>query len=70
MGNTNLTLEEVFEEAGLLARWEARGVTMGEERKAIDVAQNMIKLGLPFETIVSATGLHPEKVKNLNERKE
>jgi len=27
------------------------GEAIGEERKAIDVAQNMIKLGLPFETM-------------------
>ena len=44
---------------------EARGVSIGEERKAIDVAQNMINLGLPLETVVSATRLDLEKVKAL-----
>ena len=70
---TTLSFEELLEEAGWTAKVEARGMAMGEvngvakgkERKAIEVAQNMIKLELPFETIVSATGLGPEKVKAL-----
>ena len=43
------------------AKWEARG----EERKAISIAQNLVNLGLPPETVVSATKLDPEKVKAL-----
>ena len=77
MSNTQLTLDEIFEEAGLVAKWEARGEAkgkaigeergqaMGEERKAVDVAIKLIQLGIPFETIVTATGLDPEKVKSL-----
>ena len=61
MSNTALTLDEIFEEAGLVARWEARG----EERKALDIAQNMINFGLPMETVISVTKLDPEKVKEL-----
>ena len=60
------TLEEVLEEAGLLAEWKDRGRAeerAESERKAFVVAQNLINLGLPFETVVSATELDPGKVK-------
>ena len=57
------TLEQVFEDAGWIAKWEARGETKGEERKALDIARNMVNLGLPFDTVISATMLEPEKVK-------
>ena len=38
---------------------------IAEEHKALVIAQNMINLGLPFETVVSATQLEPEKVQML-----
>ena len=57
MSDETLTLDQVFIETGLAARWE--------ERKALDIAQNMINLGLPIETVVSATKLDLEKVKSL-----
>jgi len=57
---------QVLEEAGWTAEMEARG----EERKSISIAQNMIKLGLPIETIISATQLDPEKVKTLYQQVE
>jgi len=56
-----LTIEQVFEDVGWIAKWEARG----GEQKALKIAQNMVALGLPFEAIVSATQLEPEKVKAL-----
>jgi len=67
------TLEEIFEEVGWIAKWKAEGIIEGkaegiiegEEHKALDIAQTMINLGLPFETIISATGLDPVKVKEL-----
>jgi len=76
MGNTP-TLDKVFVETGLAAMWEARGESRGEargeakgrfegeQRKAFGIAQNMVKLGLPIETVISATQLDPEKVKTL-----
>jgi len=64
-----LTFEKVLEEVGWIAKWEARGKAIGEargeERKALAIAQNMVNLGLPAETVISATGLEPEKVKAL-----
>ena len=70
-------LAEVLEEVGWTAEWEARGeargITIGEakgeERNAIKVAKNMINLGLPPETVASATELDPEKVKALYQNK-
>ena len=59
--DTALTLDQVFERTGLAARWEARG----EENKALVIAKNLLDLGVPLETIASATQLEPEKVKAL-----
>ena len=62
MSGSGLTLDQVFEEAGLVAKWEAKG----RQSEKFDIAQNMVNLGLPLETIVSATSLDPEKVKELS----
>jgi len=73
MSGNSLTIEQVLEEAGWISKWKAEGKTEGKaegrtegrtQGKA-EVAKNMIALGLPFETIVSATQLDPEKVKAL-----
>jgi hypothetical protein len=61
MSDATLTIEQVLEEVGWIAKWEARGEAKNKEK----IAQNMINMGLPFETIVSATQLDPEKVKAL-----
>jgi hypothetical protein len=61
MGDVPLRIERALEETGWIARWEARGEARGKE----NIARNMVALGLPFETIVSATQLDPEKVKAL-----
>jgi len=58
-------LDRVFIETGLAAKCEAEGRAEGEQRKAFGIAQNMVKLGLPIETVISATELDPEKVKTL-----
>jgi hypothetical protein len=69
MSDVALTLDKVLEDAGYIARWEAigetRGVAMGEEYKALSIAQNMANMGFPFETITAITGLNLEKVKSL-----
>ena len=61
MSKAAVTLEDVIERIGLGAKWE--------ERKALDIAQNMVDFGLPFETIISVTKLDPEKVKALASEK-
>jgi hypothetical protein len=73
MGGVPLAIERALDEVGWTARCEARGEAMGEargeargeEQKAVKIARNMVALGLPFETIVSATQLDSEKVKAL-----
>ena len=63
------TLEDVLVETGLAAKWEARFMAEGEARGRVEgafgIAQNMVKLGLPIETVISATQLDPEKIKPL-----
>jgi len=77
MGEMPLELEQVLEETGWLARWEARGEARGESRGvargrtegrsegALAIAQNLVNLGLPLETVVSATQLKPEQVQGM-----
>ncbi|MCL2600351.1 MAG: hypothetical protein FWD88_04130 [Treponema sp.] len=83
MGAT-VTFESVLEEAGLIAKWEARGKAIGEasgeargkaigeaqgeargEAKVLDIARNLLEMGLSLEAVVSATKLDAEKVKGL-----
>jgi predicted transposase YdaD len=42
-----------------------KGREEGWEEESFNIAQNLVKLGLPIETIISATQLDPEKVKAL-----
>jgi hypothetical protein len=64
-----ITLEQVMINCGLAAKLEAKGRSEGKAEggaeKAFSIAQNMVNLGLPLETVVSATQLEPEKVKSL-----
>jgi len=53
--------DEVMEKSGLAARMEEKG----RAKEAFDIAQNMVNLGFPIETVISATRLDPEKVKVL-----
>ena len=61
MRKSKLTLYDVYVQTGLAAELEARG----EERKKVEVARNLINLGLPLQTVISATGIDPEKAKAL-----
>ena len=74
MSNRSKTLEQVLEEAGWLAKWEARGEsrgrTEGRTEGALAIAQNMVNLGLPLETVVSATQLKPEQVRTMYQNSE
>jgi hypothetical protein len=65
--------DRLMEETGLAAKWEAkgeaRGKAIGEARGRtegrVEVARKMVKMGLPAETVITATDLDPEKVKQL-----
>ena len=71
--NAAITLEQVLEETGCIARGEARGEargaaigeTIGKERAALEIAQNLIGMGFSLENVVSATQLDPDKIKSL-----
>jgi hypothetical protein len=69
MSGTTLTLEQIFEKTGVLARFETKYRSEGEENGKTEIARNMVSMGLPFETIVSATQLDPEKIKLLYENR-
>lgn len=43
----------------------AKGLIKGERNKAIEIAKNLLEMKMPFETIMKATGLSMEEVKNL-----
>jgi predicted transposase YdaD len=60
-----LTMEQVTINVGWAAKWEAKGRVEGEAKGRVSIAQNMVNMGLPFETVVCATQLEPEKVKAL-----
>jgi len=54
------SLQEVLIRTGVVA--------LAEERNSLAIAQNMVDLGIPFETVVLATKLDPEKIKPLYEK--
>ena len=60
MSDEAKSLDDVFIRTGMAARWE--------ERKALDIAHNLVNLGFPIETVVSATKLDIDKVKGLYQR--
>jgi hypothetical protein len=70
MSRSGLTFEKVLEDAGLIAKAEARGEAKGEARGEAQgkekIAKNLIKIGLPLEKVAEATGLDLETVKSLN----
>ena len=59
------TYEKLFEKVGWTAKWEARGKAEGKAQEALAIAKNLVDLGLPAETVISATRLDPERVKAL-----
>jgi len=62
-----LTAEWNIEDAKKVWYEEGReeGIETGIEKGSFIIAQNLVRLGLPLETVVSATQLDPEKVKQL-----
>ena len=50
------------------AKGQAEGEAIGAERKALDIAENLVNLGIPLETVISATKLDPEKVKAMYQK--
>ena len=44
---------------------QERGVELGSKEKAVEIAKNLIKIGLSEDQIVESTGLSKEEIKNL-----
>ena len=65
MGKGSKTLEQVLEEAGWLARWEAKGEEIGQRKKGIEIARNALTKGLSIEMIHDITGLPAEVITTL-----
>jgi hypothetical protein len=59
------TLEEIFEGLPITEYWEARGKARAEAAKAVEIASNLKKIGLPLEQIVEATGLTERQISSL-----
>jgi hypothetical protein len=66
MSDSALTLDKIFEEAGLVAKWEARGEARGKEEKAAEIARNLLKNGFSVEQTAALSGLDVSKVKVLS----
>jgi hypothetical protein len=73
MSDSVLTLDEIFKEAGLVAKWEARGeargMAVGEEKGRqegiLKIAQKMKNAGRPLSEIIEFTGLPPETIEQI-----
>ncbi len=48
-----------------LAQGIQRGILQGKEQKAIEIARNLLALGVDVDTIVKSSGLTQEQVKAL-----
>jgi predicted transposase YdaD len=69
MRNGTLTLEKVLKEAGLTEKWKAEGKAegeaRGEEKKALEIARNLIQKGWELNEIAETTNLSVDKIKPL-----
>jgi predicted transposase YdaD len=59
------TIGEARGEARGQAIGEARGQARGEEEKAVEIARNLKKIGLPPEQIFEVTGLTEQQINGL-----
>lgn len=47
------------------ARGEARGITIGEKKKTLEIAKNILQMGLSVDEVVKMTGLMRTEVESL-----
>jgi predicted transposase YdaD len=75
MSDTALTVEQIFEEAGIAARWEAKGEARGKAigkasgkaEKAQEIATNLLRSGFSTEQTAQLAGLTVEQVTALQQ---
>jgi predicted transposase YdaD len=66
-------IDRVFKRLGIVERYEARGELKGKalgeikgkKEKALEIAGNLKKIGLPLEQIAASTGLTAKQIKGL-----
>jgi predicted transposase YdaD len=78
MSDMVLTMDRLLENVGLTAKWEARGEergqaigevrgqAIGEEKKALEIARNLLGSGFSVEQTAKLAGLAIEKVEALS----
>jgi hypothetical protein len=70
MASYESTMEFICRESGLLEKWEseseARWLSMGEERKASEIAKNLLNYGLSLEQTAELSGLDLARIKTLS----
>jgi ribosomal protein S17E len=64
MSDMAATLNKMLENAGYVTR----KMILAEEKKAREIAQNLISMGFDMEKTAKITGLDIEKVKSLSEQ--
>jgi hypothetical protein len=67
MSGNAKSLDKILEETGFVARWEARGEARGAEKKAAEIANNLLKKGFSVEQTAELSGLDEIKIKAMSE---
>jgi predicted transposase/invertase (TIGR01784 family) len=77
MGRSNLTMDKILRDAGYIDKWmaegeargeargKAEGKAEGEERKATEIARNMLQNGFSYRQTAKLSGLDVKKIKAL-----
>jgi hypothetical protein len=65
MSDADMTIEEVVEQSGFMARWEARIEARGEEKKGLRLAKNLLDKGFSVEDAAELAEMDIEKVQAL-----
>jgi hypothetical protein len=65
MSDSTLTIEAILEEAGLAAKYEARGEAKGEEKARSEIARDLLSMGWTIEQTARISCLSVEKVQSL-----
>jgi hypothetical protein len=67
MSDSTLTIETVFEESGLAAKYRLKGKEEGKEEARLEIARNLLELGWTVEQAARTSRLSIEKVQALYE---
>jgi hypothetical protein len=65
MRNGALTLEKVLKDAGLIDKWIAEGKEEGEEKKALEIARNLMQKGWTAQEIAETINFDAAKIRVL-----